>query len=120
MGREDLFMAIWLIDPAHSSVEFIVKYAMLTNIRGRFTKYSGSFDLDDQHPERSTGTVTIDASSITTGNDMRDGHLRTPDFFDLENHPEITFKSTRVSGKGDTFKIVGDLTIRGVAKEVTL
>jgi polyisoprenoid-binding protein YceI len=112
--------SVWLIDPAHSQIEFVVKYAMLTNVRGRFAKFSGEFDLDDEHPERSSGEVKIDAASITTGNDMRDGHLRTPDFFDLENHPEISFKSTRITGKGDIYKIVGDLTIRGVTQEVTL
>jgi polyisoprenoid-binding protein YceI len=113
-------MSTWLLDSAHSSIEFIVKYAMLSNVRGGFAKFSGTFDLDDEHPERSTASIEIDAASITTNNDMRDGHLRTPDFLDLEHNPKIIFQSKRITGRGDTFKADGDLTIRGVTHEVTL
>jgi polyisoprenoid-binding protein YceI len=113
-------MSTWLIDSAHSSIEFVVKYAMLTNVRGRFTQFSGTLELDEEHPERSTASIEIDAASITTTNDMRDGHLRSPDFLDLEHNPKITFQSTRITGRGNEYKVAGDLTIRGVTHEVAL
>lgn len=114
----------WQIDPAHSAVEFAVKHMMFTTVRGRFREVTGTIEVDEQNPEQSTVTVEIDASSIDTGVADRDAHLRSADFLDAENHPKITFRSRRVEGAstepGTTFRVTGDLTIRGVSREVIL
>jgi polyisoprenoid-binding protein YceI len=110
----------WQIDAAHSAVEFAVKHMMFTTVRGRFKDVKGTIEVDEQNPDRSE----IAAASIDTGVADRDAHLRSADFLDVENHPTITFRSKRVEGamkkEGDRFKVVGDLTIRGKAMEVTL
>jgi len=109
----------WVIDPAHSQIGFSVKYMMLSNVRGHFTTFSGIVEADDAHPERSSGEVTIDLSSINTNMPAREGHLLSGDFFDIENHPTATFRSTRIQKTGEgRFNVVGDLTIRGVTREV--
>jgi polyisoprenoid-binding protein YceI len=114
----------WQIDPAHSAVEFAVKHMMFTTVRGRFKDVKGTIEVDEQNPERSTVNVEIAAASIDTGVADRDAHLRSADFLDVENHPAITFRSTRVEGatmkEGATFKVAGDLTVRGKSVEVTL
>jgi polyisoprenoid-binding protein YceI len=114
----------WQIDPTHSAVEFAVKHMMFTTVRGRFRDVKGTITVDEQNPDRSTVEVEIAAASIDTGVTDRDAHLRSADFLDVENHPTITFRSKRVEGAmkkdGDRFKVVGDLTIRGKAIEVTL
>ena len=115
---------IWGIDPAHTSVEFAVKHMMFTTVRGRFEKVSGTIEVDPANPDRSSVTVEIDASSINTGNEKRDEHLRSADFLDVAKHPTITFHSKRVDGAqlkvGARFKAVGDLMIRGKTMEVVL
>ena len=113
-------LASYSIDTAHSSVNFAVRHMVVAKTRGRFTKFSGSFSFDAADPSKSTVSVTIDASSIDTHEPQRDGHLRSPDFLDADNHKEITFTSKRVEGSGDELRVVGDLTIRGVTHEVTL
>ena len=114
----------WQIDPAHSAVEFAVKHMMFTTVRGRFTAVKGTIEVDEQNPDRSVVNVEIGAASIDTGAADRDAHLRSADFLDVENHPVITFRSKRVEGpmkkEGDSFKVVGDLVIRGKSIEVTL
>jgi polyisoprenoid-binding protein YceI len=114
----------WQVDAAHTAVEFSVKHMMFTTAHGRFTGVAGTIEVDEEHPERSSVEVTIDASSVDTANADRDKHLRSADFFDVEKHPQITFKSRKVQGaakkEGDRFKVVGDLTIRGETQEVTL
>ena len=114
----------WQIDPTHSSVEFAVKHMMFTTVRGRFKDVKGTIEVDEQNPNRSTVNVEIGAASIDTGTPDRDGHLRSADFLDVENHPTLKFRSKRVEGamkkEGDQFKIIGDLTIRGTTMEVTL
>ena len=114
----------WQIDPAHSSVEFAVKHMMFTTVRGRFKDVQGTIEVDEQNPDRSTVNVEIGAASIDTGVADRDGHLRSADFLDVENHPFLTFRSKRVEGamkkEGDKFRVTGDLTIRGTTMEVTL
>jgi polyisoprenoid-binding protein YceI len=114
----------WTIDPAHSSVEFAVKHMMFTTVRGRFKDVKGTVVVDEQNPNNSKVDVEIGAASIDTGVADRDGHLRSADFLDVENHPTLTFRSKRVEGamksEGDRFKVVGDLTIRGTTFEVTL
>ena len=117
-------MESWTLDPAHTTVEFAVKHMMFTTVRGRFDKVSGTIETDTKNPEHSSVEVEIEASSIYTAEPKRDAHLRSADFIDAEKHPKITFHSKRVSGAfkkpGDRFKVLGDLTIRGTTKEVTL
>ncbi len=114
----------WQLDPAHTRVEFAVKHMMFTTVRGRFGDVSGTIEVDEANPDESRVEVEIDAASIDTGVEDRDTHLRSADFLDVENHPRITFRSRRVEGaafqEGEGFRVVGDLTIRGKAREVTL
>jgi polyisoprenoid-binding protein YceI len=114
----------WNIDPAHSQVEFVVKHMMITKVRGRFATVSGTLRLDEENMSDSLVEVEIDAASIDTRQEDRDTHLRSGDFLDAENHPQLTFRSKRVEGgpleEGSDFRVVGDLTIRGTTKEVTL
>ena len=114
----------WQLDPAHTTVEFAVKHMMFTTVRGRFKTFSGSVEINERHPDQSRVEVTIDAASIDTGVADRDTHLRSADFLDVENHPQIVFRSTRVDGahkkEGDRFKVAGELEIRGKRMPVTL
>lgn len=114
----------WKIDSTHTSLELAVKHMMFTTVRGRFNGVRGTIVVDEENPASSTIEVEVDASTLDTGVADRDGHLRSADFLDVENHPSITFRSKRVEGairsEGDKFTITGDLTIRGVTKEVTL
>ena len=113
-------MSTWTLDPAHSQIEFAVKHMMVTTVRGQFRKFTTEVDFDEEHPERSSVVAHIDASSIDTGMEARDAHLRSADFFDAENFPELTFRSTTIEARGDGYKIDGDLTIRGETRPVTL
>jgi polyisoprenoid-binding protein YceI len=113
-------LASYTIDAVHSSINFAVRHMVVAKTRGRFTKFSGTFAFDGADPSKSAVSVTIDAASIDTHEPQRDGHLRSPDFLDAENHKEITFKSKRVEGSGDELRVIGDLAIRGVTHEVTL
>lgn len=107
-------------DGAHTSAEFKVRH-IFTNVPGRFSQVEGKILLDEKNLANSSVEATIPAASIFTNNEKRDNHLRSEDFFWVEKHPNITFKSRKiVPGEGDAFQIVGDLTIRGVTKEVTL
>lgn len=114
----------WSIDAAHSQVAFTVRHMMITKVRGRFSDVAGSIELDDGAPAESSVRVEIDAASIDTRQEDRDAHLRSGEFLDVENHPELTFESRRVEGlalePGSSFTVVGDLTIRGVTREVEL
>ncbi len=110
----------WVFDTPHTNLMFVARYAMLTKVRGHFNTFEGTIHVAEK-PEDSWVELTIDASSITTDNDMRDDHLRSGDFLDLENHPTITFRSTKVELLGDNrLRVTGDLTIRGVTREVVL
>ena len=111
----------WVIDNVHSHVGFSVKHLMVTTVRGQFRKYEGTFNLDPKDFTRSTFAGEIDVVSIDTGNADRDNHLRSADFFEIDKHPKITFKSSSIEAKGDgEYTVHGDLTIRGVTKEVAL
>lgn len=111
----------WQIDPAHSHVAFSARHMMISKVRGRFENFSGTIDFDENNPEASTVNVEIEAASINTRVEDRDNHLRSADFLDAENHPTLTFASKRVEVTGDNSgKLIGDLTIRGVSKEVAL
>lgn len=111
----------WQIDPAHTGVEFAVKHMMISTVKGRFADVSGTIVLDEADLSGSSVEVDIDAASIDTRQDQRDEHLRSSDFFDVQNHPKITFRSRRVESEGGgRFRVIGDLTIRGVTREVVL
>ena len=111
---------VWTIDPTHSVVEFSVKHMMFATAKGRFSDVSGTITVDNENIENSSVDVTIGAASIDTRDEKRDGHLRSADFFDAENYPTLTFKSTRVERDGDGLKVTGDLTIRGVTRPAVL
>jgi polyisoprenoid-binding protein YceI len=112
--------SVWHIDPRHSLAEFSARHMMLSKVRGRFTGVSGSIVDAADDPKYSSVKAEIDVTTLITGDPQRDEHLRSPDFFDVANHPTITFASHRVSGSREHFKITGDLTIRGQTREVTL
>ncbi|MEZ4455672.1 MAG: YceI family protein [Gemmatimonadales bacterium] len=111
----------WTLDVTHTLVEFAVKHLMITTVKGRFGGVTGSITLAG---DQSAATVDIDAASIDTRVEQRDEHLRSADFLDVANHPTLTFRSKRVEGTvakaGDSFRLIGDLTIRGVTREVAL
>lgn len=115
---------VWTLDPTHSQVEFSVKHMMFTTVRGRFAGVEGTVELDQDNPADSSVEVDIDAASLDTRVEDRDNHLRSADFLDVEKHPKLTFRSSKVEGSvgtpGAEFKVTGDLTIRGVTREVTL
>jgi polyisoprenoid-binding protein YceI len=111
----------WEFDTAHTTIDFTAKHMMVTNVRGRFTSFSGDAHIDEVNPAHSKVDVSIDLASLTTGNEGRDNHLRSADFFDVENHPTATFHSTKVEPLSkDHLRVTGDLTIRGATKPVTL
>jgi polyisoprenoid-binding protein YceI len=109
----------WVIDPAHSEITFKVKHLMISNVKGEFKTFQANIDGEDF--TTSTISANIDTTSIATNNNDRDTHLKSPDFFEVENYPEITFTSTSIKKvDDDEFKLVGDLTIKGTTKEITL
>ena len=116
------FASDWTLDAAHTDVGFTVKHMMITDVRGAFDKSDANIVLDDKDLTKSKVEVTIDVASVNTKVQKRDDHLRSPDFFDAAKHPKMTFKSTKVEkgSKPNTFKVTGDLTIRGVTKPVVL
>jgi polyisoprenoid-binding protein YceI len=111
----------YTLDVSHTRLGFSARHAMVTTVRGQFREFSGHAHVDTQNPAASSVEVTIEAGSIETGNADRNGHLVSPDFFDVENNPQITFVSTEVERADDTtWLITGDLTIKGVTKPVTI
>ncbi len=111
----------WSIDNAHSQIQFAVRHMMISTVRGRFENFSGSVELDDKKLENTKVDVKIDMATINTRDSQRDGHLRSPDFFEVEKFPYATFVSKSVKTTDATHaKLVGDLTIRGVTHEATL
>lgn len=112
--------ATYEIDATHSSVHFSVRHMMLSNVRGEFTKVSGTIKFDRENPGNSSVEVVIDASSINTRDAQRDAHLKSADFLDVEKSPEMRFQSKQIEANSNGGKVRGDLTIRGVTREVTL
>lgn len=114
----ELAAGTWAIDPIHSSIGFAVRHLMVSKVRGAFEKFGGAITI------AADGTpaveAEIDVASVHTGNEQRDVHLRTADFFDVENHPTATFRSTTVEGDGDDYVLKGDFTLHGVTKPVSL
>jgi polyisoprenoid-binding protein YceI len=110
----------YVLDPAHTRIGFSARHAMVTKVRGQFDEFEGTAHVDTENPAASTVNVTIQAASVTTGQAQRDGHLKSPDFFDVETYPQITFVSTDVERDGTEWSITGDLTINAVTKPVTV
>jgi len=110
---------VYDIDAKHTSVEFVARHLMISKVRGRFDDVAGTITVADR-PEESSVEVTIGAASVRTGEDQRDAHLRSGDFFDVDTHPQWTFASTGVEQAGDQWKVTGNLTISGVTKPVVL
>lgn len=114
-------LTTWNIDPAHTNIDFSVRHMMVSTVKGTFSDVSGTLSFDEESPEASSIEVQIGTASVNTNVGDRDNHLRSPDFFDVENYPYMTFKSTKIEVTGENAgKITGDLTIRDVTKEVTL
>lgn len=113
--------AAWKIDPDHSNVQFQVTHMMISDVRGNFPAFQGRVVLDEEDITRSTVEVSIEAASIDTRHAKRDAHLKSPDFFDVEKYPVITFKSNKITrGSAGTFEVVGALTLHGVTRDVEL
>jgi polyisoprenoid-binding protein YceI len=110
----------YTIDPAHSTAEFKVRHLMVANVKGHFSGITGTVVSDLSAPENSRVEATIDARTIHTRDEQRDTHLKSADFLDVEKFPTITFISKKITGSDGEWKVTGDLTIHGVAKEVTL
>jgi polyisoprenoid-binding protein YceI len=111
----------WQIDPAHTSVEAAAKHMMFTTVRVRFPGATGEIELDPESPgTANVRDLSIPVASLDSGDERRDGHLRSADFFDAQAHPDLTFRSTKVEGDDGRFRVTGDLTIRGTTKPVTL
>ncbi len=110
----------WEIDVSHSAIQFKVRHMVISKVHGRFARWSGALELDTDDLTRSQVDVRIDAASIDTQVADRDTHLRSPDFLDVAVHPEITFRSRRIEKDGSGYRVVGDLALHGVVREVTL
>ena len=111
----------YTLDVAHSRVGFVARHAMVTKVRGSFDEFEGTATLDGSNPENSSVSVTIQVASVDTRNDQRDGHLRTNDFLDVEKFPTISFSSTAIKHLGgNDFEVTGNLTVKGVTKQVVL
>jgi len=108
------------LDTSHSSIEFSVKHMVISNVKGSFDEFEAVINFDPDNIENSSVDVSINVASINTKDEKRDEHLRSPDFFDVANHPQITFKSDKIMKKGDGYVAVGTLTMRGVAKKIEL
>ncbi|MFG2938973.1 YceI family protein [Streptomyces sp. NPDC048282] len=111
----------YTIDPAHTTLGFVARHAMVTNVKGSFQEFEGTLHLDGTEPSKSTASLDIKMDSITTGSPDRDGHLKSADFFKIDEFPTMTFRSTSAEALGDEdYRITGDLTILGVTKPVTI
>ena len=121
MTAGSLFAAdVYTLDGAHSNVNFCVKHMVISTVCGRFNQFEATINFDEADVTKSSWTGTIKTASITTDNEKRDNHLKSADFFDVEKHPEITFKSSKIEKKGDGYVAAGTLTMRGVSKEVSI
>lgn len=112
--------ATWNVDVAHSAIHFYVRHMVISKVHGRFAKWEGTIQLDEQDPTRSAVEVRIDAASIDTQVADRDAHLRSADFLDVAKHPELRFTSRRIEKAGEGYRVVGDLELHGVKREVVL
>jgi polyisoprenoid-binding protein YceI len=111
----------YTLDSVHSRLGFVARHAMVTKVRGSFNEFEGSAVIDGTDPSKSSVNITIQVASVDTRNGQRDGHLRTNDFLDIEQFPEITFKSTSITHEGgNDFQVTGDLTIKDVTKSIVI
>ncbi|WP_199553256.1 YceI family protein [Streptomyces sp. N35] len=111
----------YTIDPAHTSLGFTARHAMVTNVKGSFLDFEGTLHLDGNDPSQSTASIDVKMESIETGQGDRDGHLKSADFFDVEKYPAMTFRSTSAEALGgEDYRITGDLTIKDVTKPITI
>jgi polyisoprenoid-binding protein YceI len=111
----------WTFDLVHSSINFTVRHLMVSKVRGRFTKWGGSLEMDDRDPRGGRVEVSIETASVNTGVEQRDAHLRSADFFDVEQFPTMTYRSSRIEKTGEgEYRVTGDLTMHGVTRPVTL
>lgn len=110
----------WTIDTAHTSVGFMARHMGLSKVRGQFTGFSGRVEGDPKDLSSAQGRLEIDMASVDTGSADRDAHLKGEDFFDVETYPKMVFESKRIEGSGDTVKVIGDLTIKDITKEIEL
>ncbi|PXX00379.1 YceI family protein [Mycolicibacterium moriokaense] len=115
---KELTAGTWAIDPVHSSIQFSVRHMMVSKVRGNFTSFSGVIVVEADGTATVSAEIAID--SITTGNEQRDGHVKSKDFFDAAKYPAAQFHSTRVTMRGDSYAVDGDLTLKGVTKPVRL
>jgi len=110
----------WTIDPNHSQVNFGIKHLQVSTVRGSISGVTGNVIWDEKNPSKSSVEATINTTTVTTNNEKRDAHLKSPDFFNVEKFPTMTFKSTAVTSANGKLQVVGDLTLTGVTKSVTL
>ena len=110
----------WAIDPAHSSIGFQIRHMGVSNVRGSIAGVKGTVTLNEKDITKSSVETTIDTTTVTTSQDARDKHLKSPDFFDVEKYPQITFKSTSLTNSGGKLLLTGDLTLTGTTKSITL
>ncbi len=120
VGMAGAQTSTWKIDPAHSEADFTAKHMGITNVHGRFGNVNGTLSLNEADVTKSTITATVDTTTVDTGVAQRDGHLKSPDFFDVAKFPTMTFVSKQITKSGDKLQVVGDLTLHGVTKSVTL
>lgn len=114
-------MATWTIDNTHTEIGFKIKHLVISTVSGKFTSFEGKLEGEPENLTQAQISFTANIDSITTGNEQRDGHLKSADFFDAANHPKLTFTSTSIENKNGTdYKVTGDLTIRGTTKPITL
>lgn len=112
-------VSTWNLDPAHSAAEFKVKHMMISNVKGGFHGLKGTLTYNEADPTQSSVTAAADVNTLATGDDQRDTHLKSADFFDAAKYPEVTFRSTNVKRSGGDYEVTGDLTMHGVTKPVT-
>jgi polyisoprenoid-binding protein YceI len=120
LGSSMLAADTYNLDKAHTSIGFTVSHLVISHVSGNFRDFNGTISYDPNDVAKSSVDVHILATSVSTGDDKRDGHLRSPDFFDVQKFPELTFKSTKIEKKGDGFVAYGPLTIHGVTKDIEL
>ena len=113
----DLTPGTWTVDPSHTVIGFTARHLMISKVRGRFTSFTGSVTIAED-PLQSSVEATVDLGSVSTGDEARDGHLKSGDFFDVENHPTMTFRSTGIKADGDDYILTGDLSVAGKTRSV--
>lgn len=117
--RQTPAVGTWIVDPSHSTIAAVARHLVVSKVRGTFAEFSGKISVGE-NPAESEVDITIETTSINTQSEDRDAHLRSPDFLDVENYPQITFKSTSVSPSGDNWTLNGELTMRGVTRPVSI